>query len=171
MLKINHARPDHLVTEMCDFVLRGEVRNKVAYRTDIMSIRQAGTLHLTDISSKTVSGITDFLLCPEQRAVLEISGQGRRCVSVEAVERDHVTLRFEGDAPHAPPPLLTSLADGARPPEMTARLSIIAGPDGYRLQHFAHRGARSACYHLSMRTLSVMPPANSALSLFRPVLP
>lgn len=74
MLKINHARPDHLVTEMCDFVLRGEVRNKVAYRTDIMPIGQAGTLHLTDISSKTVSGITDFLLCPEQRAVLEISG-------------------------------------------------------------------------------------------------
>lgn len=109
----NDAPPVANASSMGPINKRREQRRRVLYRASVVSIVRAGNVHLTGISPKTVTGISDFTLACHQRVVLDLGGAGHHFVTVSKCENGHFTGHFEN--PWAPlDPSLNWLANAGR---------------------------------------------------------
>lgn len=108
---------------------RCEPRRRVIYRASIVSVVRAGNVHLTGISPKSVSGISDFALASQQRVVLDLGMAGHRFVTVMKCEDGRFSGQFENPWARLHPGLKWLAELGCEPHDLDdyPRQTLIAG--------------------------------------------
>lgn len=128
---------------------RREHRRRVIHRASIVSVLQAGNVHLTGISPRTVTGISEFALAPQQRVVIDLGVAGHRFVTISACQNGRFTGQFENPWMRLHPSLNWLAEMGAKsqlpdqPPaqSLIARLSLTGGHAVVAVRNLSSAGA------------------------------